>query len=209
MLRLVPREERFFDLLEQTADLVNQGAQALVELFQNFDHRDEATQRIFVLEKASDRLTDAIVHKANETFVTPLDREDLQRLARTMDRVINYVNSAANRVHVLGLDSATPDLIEQAKMLAQATSVMREAVLALRERPREALEHCHQVNEIETASDRIFREALAALFAHCPATVTELWQRLKLKEIHERLEEAVDRCEDVADTLEGAVVKNA
>ena len=209
MLRLLPREERFFDLLEQTADLVNQGAEALAELFRNFDQRDQIAERIFVLEKASDRLTDAIVHKANETFVTPLDREDLQRLARTLDRVINYVNSAANRVRVLGLEAPTQALIEQACTLAQATSAMRDAVLQLRKNPREALGYCHRVGEIETQNDRVFRQALAALFAECPGDVGELWQRLKLKEIHERLEEAVDRCEDAADTLEGAVVKHA
>ncbi len=209
MLRLVPREERFFDLLEQAADLIAQGAQALLEMFQEFDRRGQVAEQIFLLEKASDRLTDAVVHKANETFVTPLDREDLQRLARTMDRVINYVNSAANRVQVMGLEAATPDLIEQARTLAQATAAMREAVFCLRKHPRNALEHCHQVNDIETESDRIFRQALRGLFAECPSDVGELWQRLKLKEIHERLEEAVDRCEDAADTLEGAVVKNA
>jgi len=209
MLRLVPREERFFDLLEQAADVLTQGAEALLELFEHFDKRTQIAERIFVLEKTTDRLTDAVVHKTNETFVTPLDREDLQRLARTMDRTMNYINSAANRVHVLDLQTTTPDLVKQAGTLAQAAGAVRQAVFSLRKHPRQALAHCRKVNEIETESDHVFRQALTALFAECPRAVEELWQRLKLKEIHERLEEAVDRCEDVADTIEGAVVKNA
>lgn len=209
MLRLVPRQERFYDLLDQTADLVASAAHLLLEMLEHFDRAPELAKRIWQLEKDSDEVTDDIVLKANETFVTPMDREDIQSIARIMDRTLNYINSVAYRVEILKLKDTTPHLVSQAQSLVMAADAMRQAVVAMRKNPDEALRQVEAVNHIETEGDARFREALAALFENTPDSPAEVLELLKLKEIHERIDAAIDRCEDVADTIEGIMVKNA
>jgi len=206
---LVPRDEKFFHLLERTADLLLEAARLIYRLFEHWEEAEAIVARIWELEKESDRVTDDLVYQTNATFVTPLDREDIQGLARIMDRTLNYINSAAYRVKVLQLRRPTPALLHQTEALVQAAEAMREGVYALRKRPREALQHCERVNTIETEGDARFRQALAALFQSAPTDVEGLLELMKLKEIHERVEAALDRCEDVADTIEGSVVKGA
>jgi hypothetical protein len=160
---------------------------------------------IKAMEKRSDELTDMIVNQVNRTFVTPIDREDIQRLARTMDRALNYINGVAGRMLSYGLSEPTEDLVAQVRHLVKTVEAMREAVKGL-EDGKGVVEKCEQISRLESQGDDLYRAALRNLFADPHADPLQV---VKLKDIHEAVENASDRCEDVADVLEEVIVKHA
>jgi len=208
MLRwLLPREEDFFGLFERHAALTVEGARQMRLLVQGGQNTRSLSARIQELEHETDVITHTCVERLHKTFITPLDRDDIHRLITRMDDVMDYIEAAAISLVLYELTEMTAPVQELAEVLLRSTEAVAVAVEGLRnlKRPERVLEACIEVNRLENEGDRILRSALADLFrgASDPLLV------LKWKEIYEALENATDRCEDVANVIEGVVLEHA
>lgn len=207
MFRIIPRNEKVLDEMIKVSETVVEGAQLLLALLTNYEAVEEKAKEIKACEKRCDLITDAIIHRVNATFITPIDRDDIQRLTRVMDKTLNYMNAVADRLYLFKVEEPTEEAVALARTLLESVQEVRAAVVALKEEKyQQAHEHCERIMLLESQGDRQCRGALGGLFtkyADQPLVV------MKLKDIYEHLETAIDRCEDVADTIEGVIVKNA
>ena len=202
--RFLPREDDFFELFVKQAQNIEKGARALVELLSHYTGVPEQVQSIKAIEHEGDEMTHGILTKLNQTFITPFDREDIHALSSQLDDVIDLVDAAASRFVLYRVSSVKPGTLELAKILLLATTEVTAAVRAL-DSPNEALAHCVEVNRYENESDRLCRTLIAQLFDEDKDPV----QIIKWKEIFEVIETAVDKCEDVANVIEGVILKSA
>ncbi len=196
--RFLPREEGFFDLFAKQAVNIHVGADALLKMLSHYTGVPEQVQIVKAIEHEGDEITHALFTKLNQTFITPFDREDIYELCSRLDDVIDLIDAAASRFVVR---NGTLDLV---KVLVSATAEVEVAVSAL-ERPQEALKHCIEINRYENDSDRLCRTLIAQLFDEEKDPV----QIIKWKEIFEVIETDVDKCEDVANVIEGVILKSA
>ena len=203
MLRLLPQETKFFDLFEAQAAKVHEAARALEELARNYEQVQEKARHIKVLETQSDHITHDIIDKLNRTFITPFDREDIHALASALDDVLDNIEGVASRLALFHITSVTHEVIQLTSIIEQACGAMRQAVAYMRDFTK-INEYLIQINHLENEADTISRNATADLFRDA-ADFREL---IKWKEIYGRLEATTDDCEDVANILEGIVVKN-
>jgi len=211
----IPKEEKFFDLFEQGAQNLVEASNLLIDLFEHFEAPEEKVQRISQLEHEGDNITHRIMEQLNRTFVTPLDREDISLLAQRLDDVMDFIEGAASAMLIYDIASPTQRARELARTLLQATLEVNKAIPLLRRRSqlKQILKYCVEINRLENESDRIIRSALAELFHsvkncelpnYCPIVDIIKW-----REIYEHIENASDRCEDIANVLEGVVLKYA
>jgi hypothetical protein len=202
--RLLPREEGFYDLFVKQAENINAGANALLKMLSHYTGVPEQVQIVKAFEHEGDEITHAIFTKLNQTFITPFDREDIHELCSQLDDVIDLIDAAASRFVLYRVDSVRPGTVDLVKILVSATVEVAAAVRAL-ETPEKALKHCIEINRYENDSDRVCRTLIAQLFDEENDPV----QIIKWKEIFEVIETAVDKCEDVANVIEGVILKNA
>lgn len=206
-MRLLPREQKFFDLFDQVAEKVVLGAEALEEALADYGRLTETYQYVRDLEHQSDELVHETMDRLNNTFVTPLDREDIVTLAHVLDDVLDYTESSLDRMLLYNIQVPMPLSLEMAKVLVRATQQIRQGVTGLRNFGdiRGILDPCVRINELENQGDSLNRQALRDLFNsnYDPVTI------IKWREVYEHLETAIDRCEDVADALESIAVKNS
>jgi len=208
MLRwLLPREEDFFGLFERHAALTVAAAKEMRQLVQGGQDIRSLAARIKDLEHQADLITHSCVERLHRTFITPFDRDDIHRLITRMDDVMDYIESAGIAVALYELSEMTVPARQLADVLVRATESVAIAVGGLKtvKESRTILEACIEVNRLENEGDEILRGALADLFrgASDPLLV------LKWKEVYEALENATDRCEDVANVIEGVVLEQA
>jgi len=203
----IPREEKFFGLFEQSAHNMVNAAQALNELVDIWDNIEGRVDEIAKLEDEGDTITHQIIHRLNLTFVTPFDREDIVRLAESLDDVVDFIHAAATRMFIYRIDRSTPRAKELADILVQATTEIEKAMPLLRHRAElgKVLPRCVEINRLENTADEVYRSALAELFDE----TKDMAQIIKWREIYEHLETATDRCEDVSNALEGVALKYA
>jgi predicted phosphate transport protein (TIGR00153 family) len=205
--RLLPREEDFFGLFERHAALTVEGAREMQRLVQGGQNVRALAARIKEIEHETDVITHACVERLHKTFITPFDRDDIHRLITRMDDVMDYIESAAMAVSLYELVEMTSPARELADVLVRSTEAVAIAVGGLRnvKQSEGILKACIEVNRLENEGDEILRNALASLFreARDPLLV------LKWKEVYEALENATDRCEDVANIIEGVVLEHA
>ena len=206
-MRLLPREERFFELFDRLAEKVTLGAEALEDALRDYGHVAAAAARLRDLEHEADRLVHEVMDRLNKTFVTPLDREDIHSLVHVMDDVLDFAESSLDRMILYGIDRPIPFALEMAGLLVRASQQIRQGVTGLRDFGdiRGILDPCVRINELENQGDGVNRQALRALFCDGMDPVTIL----KWREVYDHLETALDRCEDVADVLETIAVKNS
>jgi uncharacterized protein len=202
--RFMPREEGFFELFVKQAQNIEKGSRALVELLTHYTGVPEQVQSIKAIEHEGDEITHGILTKLNQTFITPFDREDIHALSSQLDDVIDLVDAAASRFVLYRVASVKPGTLELSKVLLLATTEVTAAVRAI-DTPNEALRHCVEINRYENESDRLCRTLIAQLFDEEKDPV----QIIKWKEIFEVIETAVDKCEDVANVVEGVILKSA
>ncbi len=202
--RFMPREDDFFELFVKQAQNIEKGARALVELLSHYTGVPEQVQSIKAIEHEGDEITHGILTKLNQTFITPFDREDIHALSSQLDDVIDLIDAAASRFVLYRVVSVKPGTLELSKVLLLATVEVTAAVRAI-DKPNEALQHCVEVNRYENESDRLCRTLIAQLFDEEKDPV----QIIKWKEIFEVIETAVDKCEDVANVVEGVILKSA
>lgn len=204
---LLPREESFFELFELAAKNVHQGALQLLEFLETFTDREERAKRIKDTEHTGDKLTHDTIERLNRTFITPIDRQDIHELIARLDDVLDLMDTATNRMVLYKVEKPTEDAIALARCLRHATAILVEAMPLLRnmKNSKEILKHCIAIHSQENEADRIEQHALASLFekGHDPVDI------IKWKDIYQDLEAATDRCEDVANVIEGIVLKNA
>ena len=202
--RLLPREERFFDLFVRQAENIQAGAEALAKMLSHYTGVPEQVQGIKAREHEGDELTHSLLTMLNQTFVTPLDREDIHELCSRLDDVIDLIDAAASRFVLYRVDYVREGTLDLVNVLLAATAEVTAAVRAL-PTPDGAMQHCIEINRYENESDRLCRTLIAQLFDE----ETDPVQIIKWKEIFEVIETAVDKCEDVANVIEGIVIKSA
>lgn len=211
MMRLIPRNPTFFDLLEASARRVGEAARLLERLVAG----EAGVWARFVEMRAQGHTDEGVTHqlidKLNRTFVTPLDREDLHDLAFRLDAITSAVLIAADRVSVYETAQRPAHTPELLKLLVAACDEVAAAIGKLR-RPKElkeALGTCRAIHRLGNDADVALHEALKALFAAPVETPRDVLETIKTKEVYEVLKKAIDRCEDVADLVHGVVVKYA
>ncbi len=202
--KFLPREESFFDLFIDQANNIHEGAKALVDMLAHYTGVPEQAQNIKAIEHKGDEITHHTFLKLNQTFVTPFDREDMHELCSKLDDVLDLVDAAAGRFVLYRVDKIRDGVGDLAKILLQTTAEVAAAIHALKV-PDHVLHHCIEINRLENESDRLCRTLIAQLFDEEKDPV----QIIKWKEIFEVIETAVDKCEDVANVIEGVTLKNA
>lgn len=205
-MRLFPKEIDFFEIFDRTSLNITKAASRLVDLMEIFDDIEARAKEIHEIEQDSDMLTHDIMKKLNKTFITPIDREDLYNLASRMDDVIDLIWAVADRIAVFKLRQPMREAIAMSKDILTTAEVMHKAVKKLKEKNyAHVQEYCIEINRLENSVDRGFRDALGKLFDDVKDPILII----KWKEIYEHLEDASDRCEDVANVLEAIALKYA
>jgi predicted phosphate transport protein (TIGR00153 family) len=204
--RLLPATgEQFFDLFEQHAERTCEAAALLAGMLR--DGADAQKQAVLVkaAEHGGDEITHAVIERLHQTFITPIDRADIHELISRMDDVLDLVEASAERIALYDIRVIESDAREFAGVLEQAVAEMGAAVRCLRDlkdRPR-LLAHCTEINRLENLGDQLLRRAVARLFRE----VSDPIHVMKWKEIYDYLENAIDRCEDVANVIEGVALE--
>ncbi len=207
MIRFFPRDEKFFDLFENAGDKIEEGIIALIDLLDDYTNVAEKVKKIKDLEHESDKITHDTIDKLNRTFITPIDREDIHELITKMDDIMDFVEAVSQRLWLYRVQKPTPEMKELAITLQKAMRVVKQAIKDLRnlKNPQLILKSCIEVNTVENEGDQLLRKAMTSLFDNVPDPINVI----KLKELYEIIEMAIDRCEDVANIIEGVVLKNA
>lgn len=202
---IMPREPKFFDLFEKSVANVAKAAKELADFLEDYTNVPLKVARITELEHEGDAITHQIMEQLHRTFVTPLDREDIALLTERLDDVMDFIEDAANAMLLYRIEQPTTRAREMAAILVTMTSELVVAVPLLRNRSKMKgiLEHCVEINRLENEADAIIRHALAELFDDTPIADVIKW-----REIYEHLETAADKGEDVANVLEGVVLKH-
>jgi predicted phosphate transport protein (TIGR00153 family) len=202
-----PKGEKFFDLFEQgTANLV-ETAKIFHELVEKWEDVDKKVAKIADLEHKGDNITHTVIANLHSTFFTPLDREDITSLTEALDDVVDFIKKAADEMLVYRVKRPTSSAIELAEIIVEAALQLEKAIPNLRRRRLMSNVHsyCIELQRLENVADRVQREALCALFDD----QTDPLDVIKWREIYEHMETATDRCEDVANVLEGVALKHA
>jgi len=202
--RLIPREERFYDDFTAMAEQIKHGADLLDAMIAPDKPLWDKADEIKEVEHKCDFLTHEIIQRLNRTFVTPLDREDIHELARSLDDVMDAIDASASIVRLYHIDSVRPGARELTRLVRDSAVQVVHAIKALEKRKGVA-ECAVEINRLENEADRAHQAAVSALFNDEKDAIVIM----KWKEILDFLEEATDRCEDVANVLEGVVVKHA
>ena len=201
---IAPREREFFDLFEEAAGNIVRAAELLLEMLRDFPEKRELAREILIVEQDGDRITHDIIKRLNQTFVTPIDREDIYGLASALDDVVDFTEEAADFLILYKVEAPMEQSVRLAEVLAQASRQIAEAMPRMRGF-KDISHYTVEVNRLENDGDRISREAMAALFdGGIDPMVVIRW-----KDIYERLEQAIDATERVANILEGIVIKNS
>ena len=204
MVRLIPKDTSFFAMFSGMSNNLIAGARAMVDLFSDYRDLEMKVQEIRRIEHVGDEMTHAILRKLNQTFITPFDREDIHKLASSLDDVLDCLNAAGARIIMYRITVPPPEAAEIARLTLAQTQELEKAV-SLLQKNGDVLGHCVEINRLENEADLVSRAAIARLFDQEKDPIN----LIKTKELIEILETATDRAEDVADVLETVVLKNA
>jgi predicted phosphate transport protein (TIGR00153 family) len=206
-MRLLPHDASFFTFFEQQGKKTVEGCRAFLEMVDTANDLERRAEKVKQIEHECDEITHAVVAGLHKTFITPIDRNDIYRLITKMDDIMDYVEAAADRLALYEIPAMTKEVGELARCLVSSAEHVLGAVSSIRDlkRPNGILEHCIEINRLENVADTILRGALARLFREEKDPIAVI----KWKEIYETLESATDRCEDVANIIEGVVLENS
>src|SRR6266478_5104436 len=193
MFNLIPKEVRFFDYFEQQSQHIIRAAALLHEMVHNFGDARAKAHAIKEVEHQGDHTTHEIIKKLNTTFITPIDREDIHDLASRLDDVLDYIEEPTSACRAM------------AEVIVNTTHAMDRTIKCLRTMDPGFHEHTVEVNRLENTADVLLRESLAAMFDEASDPI----EVIKWKEIYETMEIVTDRCEDVANVIEGIILKMA
>lgn len=202
--KLLPHDQSFFSMFVEQAENVQAGAQALVDMLQNYVDPAAGANQVKGYEHEGDTITHNVVKKLNQTFITPFDREDIHELATRIDDVLDLVHAVATRLVTYRIKTIRPGVLELAETVRNSSAQIVAAVRVL-EKEDHILDYCIEINRLENVADHQSRELIGQLFDQEKDPV----QIIKWKEIIETLEFAADKCEDVANVIETVILKNA
>jgi len=205
---LIPRDMEFYDLFEQEAANLVVAAEKLVDLFNNYENVAAKARELKDLEHRGDVITHEIIARVHRTFVTPIDREDITLLAHSLDDVMDFIEAAGRTAYLYHIAQPTERARELARIVDKMARKLNEVMPQLRhhDKFKWILEQCVEINSLENEADDVHHAALAELFEACPSDACEV---IKWRELYQHMEDATDRGEDVANVLEGVVLKYA
>ncbi|HEY1657628.1 MAG TPA: DUF47 family protein [Candidatus Sulfotelmatobacter sp.] len=203
MVRLIPKDNSFFEMFSQMSDNLIAAARALVDLFEHYQDIENKIENIRRMERVGDELTHTVLTRLNQTFITPLDREDIHQLASKLDDVLDFVYASSVRIAMYRITAPPPAAGEMAKIILMQSQELQKAV-ALLQKNGDILAHCVEINRLENEGDTVSQQAIARLFEQEKDPIN----LIKIKELLEFLERATDKAEDVANVLETVVLKN-
>ena len=202
--KLLPREEQYFTLFAQMTSYINDAAKTLVEMLAHHDgDYQEYVQRIKSIEHACDDLTHNVATRLNQSFITPFDREDIYLMSSALDDIVDLIDDAAKAIIIFDVQEITDYARDFADVIERMAEQLKEIVGTLK-RPKNITQRLVEIHRLENEGDDIYHAAIAELFhdSHDALTV------LKWKEVYEKLEAAVDRCENVANIIESVIIKH-
>jgi predicted phosphate transport protein (TIGR00153 family) len=204
---LFPHNADFYNLFERGATKVVEGAQLLEALIKSFDQVSLKAKRIKDVEHEGDLITHETIEKLNKTFVTPLDREDIHKLITSLDDILDFIEATSERLSLYNIKEIRSEAAILVDILVRGAREVQRAVDELRhlKNSESVLKHCTEISRLENESDFASRSAIAKLFA----PNADPLEVIKWKEIYDCIENAVDRCEDAANVIEGIVLKNS
>jgi hypothetical protein len=205
--RFMPTEGKFFDLFNEHAELGVKCAKEMVALMTNFDDLELRVHAIENLEKQADKITHNCIELLHKTFITPLDRDDIHKLITRMDDILDLLEDAAQTISLYDLKAITPEAKRLAELCLGCAEKVKSAVALLpnMDNSRQILTICQEIDRLESDADHVMRAAMSKLFRDEP----DVRNLIKLKAVYELLETVTDRCEDVANIIEGIIVENA
>ena len=206
-ISLLPRKDRFFVLFEQQADLLVQAARKFREMMEHYEESERFTLEIKEIEHRADVVTHEIFDLVNKSFVTPIDREDIHALAKSLDDVMDAIDASAKVIRLYRIASVRFGARELARVVSLGTDEVQLAVQALEKRVGVS-KRAVEINRLENEADDLLRDGISRLFAH-PDDPRDIVLSIKWREIYEFLEIASDKAEDAANVLEGIVIKHA
>jgi uncharacterized protein len=207
MFRVTAKEEKFFDLFEETAEATCHAALLLEDLMNNYSDVDLKIKAIEKIEHECDQYLHNIFERLNKSFITPIDREDIHLIAKELDNITDAIESTAHRFQMLNVKIIREESKLLARLIVQCTTELRGVMAELKDMKKSTTlqQRIIEVNRIENEGDNIFRTAITQLFA----SESNSLEVIKWKEIYEYLENTLDACEDVANIAEGVIMKNA
>lgn len=204
VFRILPKEERYYELFDDLVAAAVEACEIAASAFEKNADLSGAAHRLKEVERRADAMTCEIMARLQKSFVTPIDREDIHALARALDDVVDETFAAVSFADVTGLGAADAHLVGMCELLVGSIRETRGAIEHLNDRDGIS-EHCKTIHQLETEADDRYRAALRELFSG----ETDPLRVIRLKEVYERVENAVDRCEDIANILEAIVIKNS
>lgn len=204
-MRLIPKDEGFFELFDALAERLTLAAALLNELFTNPTRLDQLAGQIKELEHQADEVTREVVVRLDRSFVTPLDREDIHALATTLDNVVDLVNGTARRAQMFHIGDCREPAMQMTAVLVRASELIRQAVHNVRD-PQQVARISREIKKLEQEGDILYFSAVGALFAGPPQDALEV---VKWKELYDNIEYAIDESEDVLNVLESISIKNS
>lgn len=203
----MPKEGKFFDLFREISDYIVEGAHEFRAMLEDLSHVESRSRNIKHIEHKADEVTHKTVELLHKTFITPLDREDIHKLISRLDDILDLIEAASQRMFLYGINQITPETKDLADVCIKSAEAVRRAVQGLDnlKDSDQILKACVEINKLENEADHILRAGMAKLFKDEP----DVRHLIKMKEIYEILESVTDRCEDVANIVEGIVLEYA
>jgi predicted phosphate transport protein (TIGR00153 family) len=205
--RFMPKEENFFELFNQHVSLCVQGSKDLFQLINDLPNAPEHARAIQSSEKKADKITHETIDLLHKTFITPLDRDEIHKLITTMDDILDLMEDVAEVIQLYDVSQVTPEAVELARICEACCERVSAAVMKLHDmkNAKDILRISTEIDMLESDADRVMRSAISQLFRN----ENDFKRLMKLKAIYELLETITDKCEDVANILEGIVLENA
>ena len=201
---LIPRNEKYFSMLNQLVGEIRKGSDLLVRLFDDIAKNEAISEQIKAVELACDRHSATIVETLNSAFITPIDREDIYVLATDLDDIMDMINDMARLTVLYGVTKSTPQAVSLSRTLMDSV-VELEKMFAVLETRKGVREHIERIKALEEEGDRLSQAAIQGLFANEKDPI----EVIKWVKIYEEMEAGIDRCKDVAKVVEAVVMKNA
>lgn len=207
MFRITAKEEVFFDYFVETSEIICKAAALLDDLTKNYTNVNEKIGNIEETEHACDNKVHKILEQLNKAFITPIDREDIFMIAKELDNITDDIEATAHRFSMFNVKEIRPEAVKLSELIVKSTTELRGVMAEMKNMKNSKVlqEKIIAVNDVEDEGDTIFRDAIANLFI-CDISAVEV---IKWKEIYELLENTLDACEDVANMVEGVVMKHA
>jgi len=204
---MIPREQKFFDLFEELAIKIEEGGELFLDMVEHYEYSEQKIAKLKVMEQEADVITHRTYEKMHKTFLTPIDREDIYALVNKMDSILDMIEASAARMSLYKVKVPAKEIIDQAKILNKAIKKVKYIVHAMKnmKNAKMILDACVEINTLENEGDIVMRMTMTRLFEQEKDPI----ELIKWKEIFERIEEAIDVCEDVANVVEGIVLKYA